>query len=130
MSRTTIRWHGKRLEREVRKMMADRLDAIGEMMIERMRENINTPGPPHSTPGDFPHQITGDLSEKLVYKVDRRSLSVKISCLSDHFLAIELGTEDMAARPFMRRTMLEFKPDAKRILTKGVATTGQYKFAE
>ncbi|MBL4838431.1 MAG: hypothetical protein JKY34_12725 [Kordiimonadaceae bacterium] len=55
-----------------------------------------------SAPGDAPNSDTGDLASSIFLKVDRANLSATIGSRLEQAPALEFGTKNMAARPFLR----------------------------
>lgn len=66
-SAVMFEWFGYEVSDSIHNQMYDRLVEVGEWLVERIQENINTPYPPHSDPFDFPHKFTGMLSESMTY---------------------------------------------------------------
>ena len=115
-----LRWHGPRIKREIRKEMAARLPDLADMIVEKMRDNISTPFPPASFPGDFPHTRSSELIEGISHKTDKRKLSVRIFSSAPHSEFLENGTINMEPRPFIDRTLKEVRADARRYLVRGL----------
>jgi hypothetical protein len=84
---------------------------------------FNTPGPPASLPGEFPHRVSGDLQRSIQMRLDRRSLSVRVIATAPHADVLE------ARRPFLRRTMRELRPTLRAILLEGRGS-GRFKFSD
>ena len=74
-----------------------------------------------SRPGEPPHKITGQLQNSIGQRVDRTATGivgvVGTSLKKGRWL--ELGTSMMAARPYLRVTLVENRRRILGILTKG-----------
>ena len=74
-----------------------------------------------SRPGEPPHKITGQLQNSIGQRVDRTATGivgvVGTSLKKGRWL--ELGTSKMAARPYLRVTLVENRRRILGILTKG-----------
>lgn len=122
-----LRWYGPSVARQVRDEMKARLALAAEELRAQVVENISTDAPPHSLPGEFPHQISGELADSIRVETDKRSLTVRVVADADYALALELGTANMSPRPFMRRTMLQMRSRLRAIILGG-AGRGRFKF--
>lgn len=123
MAESEVRWYGDEVSRAVREAMKMRLDVAARTVARQVQENIGTPAPPHSVPGQFPHLVSGDLQKSVRVETDKRSLTVRIVADSDHAEAVE------ASRPFLRRTLREMRTRLRAILLNGQGV-GRYKFTE
>lgn len=103
---------------EVKKVVVDKLTAVGDHLTTAAVRNISTPptpgdpstgfpGKPHSFPGDYPFQQTENLKQSVHYEVDEDELSVKVGTDVDYGTFLEEGTKTMAARPWLVRTLDE-----------------------
>lgn len=124
-----IRWYGPRVTLAVRETLKQRLDVAGEALVEQLQRNVSTPAPPHSAPGQFPHQISGDLGAGFYFTTDRRSLTMRVQNTEAHFQFLEQGTRNMAPRPHARRTLLEMRSRLRAImLSGGGLRSGRFRF--
>lgn len=98
-----IEWRGEHCARGMLEAATDGVNAGGEMLAQKIRDNISTQGPPASTPGAFPHMASGDLQQSVRAIVDRRRRRCHVVATAPHAAAVE------NARPFIRRTYLESK---------------------
>jgi len=121
---TNVRWYGPRVLQAVRDQMKRRLTTAGRELVQAVRQNIGTSGPPASLPGGFPHRVSGDLQRSIQMRLDRRSLSLRVVATAPHAEHVE------AQRPFLRRTMLAMRPTLRRILLGSGGGSGHYRFTE
>jgi HK97 gp10 family phage protein len=87
----------------VRRAVADGMEQAARSLVRVMRANLNTPYPPASEPGEFPHKRTGNLRDNVDYWIDRKTLKLRIGPTVDavYGLYLEYGTSRMAARPWI-----------------------------
>ena len=83
----------------------------GDYLAELVRENISTPGPEASAPGEYPHRQSGELKGSVYVRGERNSLTVEIVADAEHAAHVD------AARPFLERSMDESMPELIRIAT-------------
>jgi len=96
------------------------LAAAGERTRELLFENITQfQAPPHSLPGQMPHRYSGELSETL--RTEKHPNLSRIAAAAEHAIYLEFGTETMAPRPFMRRTLLENEDEIGTIAIRGTS---------
>lgn len=58
-------WHGKQVLRHVNRLTAEYLLDIGLLAQQTLMDRLNTPYPPASRPGEFPHRRTGRLRQSV-----------------------------------------------------------------
>ena len=91
---------------EVKAQTALRVGA--RYLVSKIQRNINVStraqGP--SKPGEFPHKDTGAL-QRSIFEADGAGSSVIVGTSLNYGRFLELGTDGLAARPFIRRTMSE-----------------------
>src|SRR5690606_4313565 len=116
MARDNIKWHSKQLDGELRAEMLRRLRICGEAAASHARRNLSAAMPPAGLPGEFPHARTGTLRQAVTYEVDERRMTVRIGAPVEYALFLELGTEKMQPRPFLRKTLIEMRPFFRRVL--------------
>lgn len=68
-----------------------------------------------SLPGQAPKLITGQLRASVTWEVTK-DLTLRIGSNMPYALALELGTVNMAARPYIRSTIIEEQDRIKEIL--------------
>lgn len=78
-------------------------------VVEDIKQSLNVPYPPASSPGDPPHKRTGDLQRSysaiLQEKLATGKVNVAIISTSPVSIFTEYGTKNMAARPHIRPAM-------------------------
>lgn len=114
MAKTRVEWRGNDWYARFRKSrLVPLLRETAEMVETQLILNIGTPGPPHSTPGQYPRTITGELQESAGSEVDESRLTATVYADAPHAPYVE----DM--RPFLSRTLREMKPAIRAKLTGG-----------
>lgn len=109
-----IKWNGPQVvastEIEVRK----RLTACAILVSNQAKRLISTPYPPPSVPEEPPHRRTGRLRSSVTYEVKDRTAFVGTNVKYGRWL--ELGTSKIAARPWLRRALIEMTPQIMKIM--------------
>lgn len=124
MARSSVRWYGPQVTRDIREQMKRRLERAARAVAARIRKNIGTQGPPHSVPGEYPHRVSGELQSSIRVETDSRSLTVRIVADAPHAEMVE------AKRPYLRRTLREMRSELRSIILGPLGGTGRYKFTE
>lgn len=120
-----IVWHGRELIAHVEDTIANRLEALGALMVADIRDDISEPAgtkPPFtpSAPGEPPHRRHGRLRRSITHEVQRGRVSIlRVGTNLKYAKFLELGTRKMAARPFLRPALRRAKRDIGRILRGG-----------
>ena len=80
---------------------------------QNIRQAISTPYPPASAAGQPPHLRTGELHGSVDYYVTANGVSADLTlrATADHAVYLEFGTQNMAARPFMRPEIARVRND-------------------
>lgn len=105
-----------KIMKKIREKDAKARRAAGEYLVQKVQEKISTLYPPASSPGDPPHLRTGTLQGSVFYSIDGETLSVGASV--PYADALEFGTQNMAARPFLGPTELEERQNMAKIWTQ------------
>ena len=110
--------HSKKVHVEVGLLLERRLKLAALMYADKVKKNINVstrrPGP--SKPGEMPHKDTGKLQQSIqVGRVINHT--VAIGAHVDYAKALELGTNKMGARPFLRPTLSAMHSTIVRVVT-------------
>ncbi len=115
-----LEWRGREVQARVRKLMAQRLAAVGAAVAEQVKQNISVPGDRKtpSAPDDFPHDIGGELRASIFWRMDG-DMCVIIGSTSRVALFLEYGTSKMRARSFLRRTLREMRGAVRHFLVDG-----------
>ena len=91
-SAVMFEWFGNDVSEKIHDEMYDRLVEVGEWLVARIIENINTPYPPHSDPFAFPHKFTGTLSESMTYiMVAQKRSEYTVSKTSSSLVSSAMG---------------------------------------
>lgn len=115
-------WQGPRAARNMLSAMQDGIREGGDFLAHQTRANIDTQGPPASTPGDFPHRESGDLQDGIKVVERRAQRQVSVISTAAHSAFVE------AARPFLRRTYLENKGRLRHVvLARAKARYGHFR---
>lgn len=111
-------WEGSKVTKAMRAKMVEVLHEIADELWEYVDTNLSTPAPPHSNPGQFPHEISGDLRTGIIAAVNESDLSLILSSSAPHTIHLELGTHNMEPRPFLRPAIESIKPKMNAILQR------------
>lgn len=114
----SIEWYGDKVKKNIEAEARKRMEAATVVVANRAKVLISEPYPPPSVPGEPPHRRTGRLrasvSREVVWEgaqwVGRVGSNVKYAKW------LELGTSRIAARPWLRRALIEMREQVKRIL--------------
>lgn len=91
--------------------LAKRMDDVGKMLVEAIKQALDEPYPPASDPGEYPHKRTGQLQASVSHEVSTLEdgspvLYVGVSFDDARYAGyLELGTSQMAPRPFLQLTL-------------------------
>ena len=111
-------WHGPKAIAAIRARLATNLYDADEAILSRARSLIDTPGPPASSPGSPPNLDSQRLHDSLYGEVDEAGLRSRVGSTEEHAPHLEIGTDRMAARPFLSRSAIEAADDTARELAK------------
>jgi hypothetical protein len=93
-------WDDRQVLSDVRKNSTPILVDIGNDIAGLIKTKIDTPAPPHSVPGEYPHRLTGEMQSKTRAEAVGPGEAVIFSDAA-HAPKIE------QIRPFIRRVMAE-----------------------
>lgn len=151
-----VEWNGEAFQKRVRAEMNRRL-AASSMIVEnhakellsvagtgvaasafvgngkvgkqekKYRKGRRTYGSNPSKPGEPPHKQYGHLRRSVTFALDRLGLVSRVGTNLKKGRWLELGTSKMAARPWLRRALLEKRAQVAALLTKplGGSTGGR-----
>jgi hypothetical protein len=71
-----------------------------------------------SKPGEVPHAVSGDLSRDYFHEVDEVKLIGIVGSPLRYSLWLELGLENLDARPHLRPTMIANETRVRQILSR------------
>lgn len=95
--------------------------AAGEFLVAKVQEKISKPnfdGKSPSAPGEPPRLVTGDLQSSIYYTANADG-NLTVHAAMEYGDYLEYGTSKMAARPFLRPTMIENQGKVMEILAQG-----------
>jgi HK97 gp10 family phage protein len=124
-----IKWFGDQLIGDINKEMASRLPLAGAVVVGKTKRLLGVQGRPskaslatggratHSKAGEPPRWQTKDLRKSITQEsvsstVERVGTNIKYAKW------LELGTNSMAPRPYLRPALAQSKKKIIRILTK------------
>lgn len=127
-------WHGDEFLKLTEKELGDNLEKAAIWFKGRVKDKINRSEPytryvgdhgiyykglDPSSPGQEPKKITGTLQRSITHRMsDDRKRAFVGSTLS-YAAYLEMGTAKMAARPYLRSTLLEESDAITAIVTTG-----------
>lgn len=114
MASTRVKWNGDLWQMRFENRLVDNVRRAADFVADATRKNISTPGPPSSSPGEYPHIDRGDLAGSIRSEVDRDTLAGKVVAGAPHAGAVE------QIRPFLVRTLEENSDEIVRRLTEPV----------
>lgn len=116
-----VEWQGNQFFDAVRNDLAKKLDkacihlkAAVKRKISRKQprkrysgRGISYKGLDPSKAGEAPKQLTSQLIRSIAHQVNKQDLSGRVGSGMDHAFWLEMGTSQMAARPFLRPALNE-----------------------
>lgn len=117
------RVHGDRLRRlsgsALRRSVGDEVEAGLERIVKRAADSIREgaiSGPNHvvSAPGEPPNADTHELDQSGLVEMNRQTLSGKASFQAPHAIPLEMGTDRMEERPYLRPAGQMERPSIRR----------------
>ncbi len=125
--KAVVEWHGDEVEGIVAAMVATRLDAAAIMVDEEAQDSMQRPKSGRTTgafttrsaPGEPPAAQAGSrgLQGTVAWRATRQ-LEREIGTSEDYGLYLEVGTRNMAARPWLEVALLAMADKIKRLFTK------------
>lgn len=117
----TLKWHGDKVFKEIEDRTRTRTEMALAYLVTKIQAKISrlNTGDSPSKPGEPPKMVTGELYRSIKYELNRRWLTGKVIADSEHAAPLELGTKDMAARPFLMSTIDEEWNEVLKILQGG-----------
>jgi hypothetical protein len=108
-------WNGDHFIDSVRDQFAQNITGAGELLRDKMKQAVDTPYPPPSSPGEPPHRRTGGLQQRITTEttIDGDQIINRTGAPGMVAFWLETGTRGkngsggMKPRPFARRTLLE-----------------------
>lgn len=115
----SIQWNGAICMAEIRSQLARNLERAAEHVAGKVRDKLRIPGPPASSPGEPPHRRSGELQGNILPLLDVTNPdqpTAYIQANTPYAEVLELGGGHVAARPFLRPTLVEESDAIERIL--------------
>lgn len=101
----SLKWNGSQVFGQVEDRIRNNVERALAHLVDALQENLNTPYPPASDPGEFPHKRTGNLQASVYYQFDRRRFTGDIIVDAPYAVYLEEGTQKMQERPFLQPTI-------------------------
>lgn len=123
------RVHGDRLRRLsghiVTDGVADAVEAGLERIVKRAADSIRegaVSGPAHvpSAPGEPPNADTHELDQSGRVEMNRRAVSGKATFSAPHAVSLEMGTDTVEERPYLRPAGQLERPSIRREVSAAV----------
>ena len=107
----SLKWNGDKFTAALLKEFIRRLYIIAQNLEAAGKKNVSTSfkAAGASKPGAFPHLREGDLRQSVFAEVDEARLVVIFGSTEKHGYFLEVGTVNMAARPYLRSTELQMR---------------------
>lgn len=124
-------WNGPKVFSEIEDTMLNRLDLALQTLKNEARKLIsrNQPvvgtgtrkrGTDPSKPNTPPKRVRGFLHSSIFHEIDRKKIKGRVGTPLKYGLFQEVGTRNIAARPWMSVAMKNKRPRIKSILTKEI----------
>jgi hypothetical protein len=116
-----VNWNGKAWLEAQTAIYTERVNSAAEFLRGEMRVMIGIQGPPQSKPGEPPHIDTGNLIHSLgiIPGQDGSYIFSDVGTDVEYGIFLELGTANMAARPWCLRSLRESDERIRQILEHG-----------
>jgi phage gpG-like protein len=92
---------------------------MGKTRAGKDKKILGARGSNRSKPGEPPHKDHGTLRTSIAVDVNEAELVGRVGTNLPYGKHLELGTKRMAARPFLRRSLLENREKIVEILNRG-----------
>lgn len=114
----SVKWYGPKVIDSIKAMAEKRMEAATVVVANRAKQLISTPYPPPSRPGEPPHRRTGRLRASVAREVtwDESTVIGRVGSNVKYAKWLELGTSRMAARPWLRRALIETRNAIAKII--------------
>jgi HK97 gp10 family phage protein len=119
----TLEWEGERVRGELYREFRKRLQEAGNVVRKEVRTLVGKSGKAsnkskgvHSLPGFPPLKQTGFLYKHVDKSLKKLRMRIWVRDRKAHLL--EFGTRKMAARPFLRQSVVNRQSEIKQILSK------------
>jgi len=112
-----IKWHGDEFFKKLKEEEARNLERAAIFLKNEVKKNISE-APPASKAGEFPHREDGELRRSIAHEVDKNKMVARVGTNKVYGRYLELGTNEMAARPFLRPTLAKNRRTIRKLLTR------------
>jgi len=131
-----VEWSGDKFLSGLEKQMGDNLEKAAIYLKGKVKEALNRSeqyqrfvgdhgvwykGEDPSGPGSPPKKITGSLQRSVAHEMGPGRQEAFVGSNIDYALFLELGTSKMAARPFLRSTLMKERDTIAKIMATGKA---------
>ena len=111
-----LNWYGPKVKAKFDDIAKKKMTAAAIMVVNHAKMLLSIPYPPPSTPGESPHRRIGRLRASITWEMHGRIARVGTNVKYGRIL--ELGSSKMAARPWLRRALIEKTPQIKALFRK------------
>ena len=130
----TIEWQGDDFIRGLEKQLGDNLEKAAIYLKDKVKQAVNRSQPYEryvgeagvyyhgeepSAPGDPPKKITGTLQRSIAHEMSPDRKQAFVGSNMEYAFYLELGTSKMAARPFLRSTLMAERDKIAKIIAEG-----------
>ena len=112
-----LKWHGDEFFKKLKAAEAKNLERAAIHLKNEIKKNISD-APPASQPGEMPHREDGELRRSIAHEVDANKMIARVGTNKVYGRYLELGTNEMLARPFLRPTLAKNRKAIKKLMTK------------
>jgi hypothetical protein len=102
-----MNWYGPKVSTALHGRLGTNVERAGEIIEDHAKYLISTQGPPRSRPGQPPHIDTSELIQSVDHATDFANLVTHVGSDVPHAYWTEVGTVNMAPRPWLRRACIE-----------------------
>ena len=96
-----FKWYGKELQLVINAQALLALEEACNLVEKTAKASIGqVPSP--SPPGHAPASVTGTLKARITHKIDKAVMIGQVGTNLEYARALELGTPNMAPRPYLR----------------------------
>lgn len=91
-----LRWNGSAVSKQIEGLAWKELKAWAQAAVKLHQKNLNTPYPPASKPGEFPHRRTGKLRRSVLWRNRKKwAINIRVEAAHAVFLA-KMGRKGLA----------------------------------
>ena len=100
-----LEWHGDEVTKRVESACLDRVTKACLLVEAEAKSEMDRKYPPASQPGEIPAVRTGTLKRSITHdppEIIRSLITGRVGTNLDYGLPLEIGTDKMAPRPWLR----------------------------